>query len=146
MAQTQKPDFVFWRNGRVYLNRQGSQFSRLLAAEVCAPAVVMPDTPCSEVVRRVLATHSIRQFPIHFPNGASPCTITFQLDSTTAVTFLGGGGRKRKKCVPLQAFGKKFHICTRNKSRAQCKYYLVLLLVCRYCILSVGVSLMSGKM
>ena len=27
-----------------------SQFSRLLAAEVCASAVVMLDTPCSEVV------------------------------------------------------------------------------------------------
>ena len=28
----------------------GRQFGRLLAAEVCAPAVVMLDTPCSEVV------------------------------------------------------------------------------------------------
>ena len=36
MAHTQKPDFVFRRNGRVHLNRQvGRQFSRLLAAEVC---------------------------------------------------------------------------------------------------------------
>jgi len=41
MAHTQKPDFVFRRNGRVHLNRQGSHFSRLLAAEVCASAVVM---------------------------------------------------------------------------------------------------------
>jgi hypothetical protein len=31
-------------------NRRGRQFSRLLAAEVCASAVVMLDTPCSEVV------------------------------------------------------------------------------------------------
>jgi len=46
----------------------GCQFSQLLAAEVCASAVVMLDTPCSEVVRRVLATHSIRQFPLHFPS------------------------------------------------------------------------------
>jgi hypothetical protein len=45
----------------------GRQFSRLLAAEVCASAVVMLDTPCSEVVWRVLATHSIRQLPLHFP-------------------------------------------------------------------------------
>jgi hypothetical protein len=30
--------------------RGGGQFSRLLAAEVCASAVVMLDTPCSEVV------------------------------------------------------------------------------------------------
>jgi hypothetical protein len=31
---------------------------------------------------RVLATHSIRQFPLHFPSHASPCAVTFQLDST----------------------------------------------------------------
>jgi len=59
------------------------QFSRLLAAEVCASAVLMLDTPCSEVVWRVLATHFIRQFPFHFPSRASPCAITFHLDSTS---------------------------------------------------------------
>jgi hypothetical protein len=68
MAHAQKPDFVFRRNGRVHLNQRGRQFSRLLAAEVCASALVMLDTPCSEVVWRVLATHSIRQFPLHFPS------------------------------------------------------------------------------
>jgi hypothetical protein len=81
MAQAQEPDFVFRRNGRVHLNRRGRQFGRLLAAEVCASEVVMLDTSCSEVVWRVLATHSIRQFPLHFPSLASPCTITVQLDS-----------------------------------------------------------------
>jgi len=50
MAHAQKPDFVFRRNGRVHLNRRGRQFSRLLAAEVWASAVVMLDTPFSEVV------------------------------------------------------------------------------------------------
>jgi len=67
MAHAQKPDLVYQRNGRVHLNRRGRQFSRLLAAEVCASAVVMLDTPRSEVVWRVLATHSIRQFHLHFP-------------------------------------------------------------------------------
>jgi len=43
-------DFVFRRNGRVHLNRRGSQFSQLLAAELCASALVMLDTPRSEVV------------------------------------------------------------------------------------------------
>jgi hypothetical protein len=81
MAHALKADFVFRRNGRVHLNQQGRQFSRLLAAELCALAVVMLDTPCSEVVWRVLATYSIRQFPLHFPSRASPCAITFQLDS-----------------------------------------------------------------
>jgi len=81
MAHTQKLDFVFRRNGRIRLNRQGRQFSWLLAAEVCASAVVMLDTPCSMLLWRVLASHSIRQFPLHFPSHASPCAITFQLDS-----------------------------------------------------------------
>jgi len=84
MARAQKPDFVFRQNGRVHLNRRRGQFSRLMTAEVCASAVVMLDTPCSEVVWRALATHSIRQFPLHFPSRTSPCGITFQLDSTTA--------------------------------------------------------------
>jgi hypothetical protein len=82
MAHAQKPNFVFQQNGQVRLNRREHQFSRLLAAEVCASAVVMLDTPCSEIVWRVLATHSIRQFPLHFPTHASPCAITFQTQST----------------------------------------------------------------
>ena len=88
MAHAQKPDFVFRRNGRVHLIRQGRQFVRLLAAEVCASAVVMLDTPCSEVVWRVLATHSIRQFPLHFPSRTSPCAITYQLDSNNPTVTL----------------------------------------------------------
>jgi len=46
MAHTQKPDLVFQRNGRVHLYRRGCQFSWLLAAEVCASAVIMLDRPC----------------------------------------------------------------------------------------------------
>jgi len=77
MAHVQKPDFVFRRNGRVHLNRWGRQFSRLLAAEVCALAVVMLDTPSS----------AIRQFPLHFPSRALLCAITFQLDCTSVITL-----------------------------------------------------------
>jgi len=86
MAHAQKLDFVFRRNGRIHLNLWGRQFSRLLAAEVCASAVVMLDTTYSEVVWRVLAIHSIRQFPSQFPSRASPCVTIFQLDSTTHLT------------------------------------------------------------
>ena len=50
--------------------------------EVCASAVVMLDTPCSEVVWRVLSTHSIRQFPLYLPSRTSPCAITSQLEFT----------------------------------------------------------------
>jgi hypothetical protein len=83
MAHTQKPDFFFRRKFRVHLNRRGRQVIRLLAAQVCASAVVMLDTPCSEVVWRVLATHCIRQFPLYFPSRASPFAIRFQTHSTS---------------------------------------------------------------
>ena len=98
MVHAQKTDFVFRRNGRVHLNRRGRQFSRLLAAEVCASAVVMLDTPCSEVVWRVLATHCIRQFPLHFPYRASPCAITFQLKSITA----SGSNLQQRSCQNVE--------------------------------------------
>ena len=83
MAHAQKPDFVFRRNGTSPFKSAGErQFSRLLAAEVCASAVVMLDTTYSEVVWRVLATHCTRQFPLHFPSLALPCAFTFHLEST----------------------------------------------------------------
>jgi len=41
MVHAQKPDFVFRRNGRVYLIWRGRQFSRLLAVEVCASAFIV---------------------------------------------------------------------------------------------------------
>jgi len=46
----QKPDFLFRRNGRVHFNWRGRQFSRLLAAEMRASALVMLDAPHSEVL------------------------------------------------------------------------------------------------
>jgi len=67
MAHAQKPDFVFRRNGRIHLNRRGRQFSRLLAAEVCASAAVMLDTPCSEVVWEYWLPTSFASFPFTSP-------------------------------------------------------------------------------
>jgi hypothetical protein len=112
MAQAQKTYFVIRRNGRVHLNRQGRQFIRLLAAEVCASAVLMLDTPCSEVVWRVLATHSIRQYPLYFPSRASPCVTTFQLESTK---FIHQGELEPGTCA-LQFFSRCiFHIIAYDK-------------------------------
>ena len=88
MAHAQKPDFIFRRKEWVHLNRRGRQFSRLLAAQVCASAVVMLDTPCSEVVWRLPATHSIRQFPVHFPSRASQRAITFQMEPISRLWML----------------------------------------------------------
>jgi len=99
MAQAQKTVFVFRRNGRVHLIRRGRQFSRLLPAEVCASTVVMLDTPCSEVVWRVLATHSIRQFPLHFPSRA-PSHFNWSLHRTTGIILLlrSAGGPQNFVC------------------------------------------------
>jgi len=86
MAYAQKPDFVFRRKGQVYLNRRGNQFSRLLVGELCTSTCRVCTARailCSAVMWRLLATHSIRQFPLNFSSRASPCAITFQTQSTT---------------------------------------------------------------
>ena len=67
MAHAQKPDFVFPRNGRVHLNGWGHQFSQLLAAEVCASAWVMVDTPRSEVAWEYWLPTSFASFPFTSP-------------------------------------------------------------------------------
>ena len=81
MAHAQKPDLVFQGNGRVHLNRRGCQFSRLLAVEECGSA----GSDCIDRVptysARLLATHSIRIFPLHFSSRASPCAIRFRTSS-----------------------------------------------------------------
>jgi hypothetical protein len=107
MAHAQKPDFILlllkcdgtFAETRFRLSAKRTspfnsavwrQFSRLPAGEVCASMVVMLDTPCSEVVWRVLVTHSIRQFHLHFLSRASPCAITFQLDSNKWLALRSG--------------------------------------------------------
>jgi len=89
MAHAQKPDLVFQRNGRFHLNRRGCQLSRMLAAEECGSA----DSNCIDRVptysARLLATHSIRIFTLHFPSRASPCANTFRTRYTwSCFTFV----------------------------------------------------------
>ena len=38
---------------------------------------------------RILTTHSIRQFPLHFPSHASSCATRFRTNSTSRVLFWG---------------------------------------------------------
>jgi hypothetical protein len=74
------------RNGRVHLNRRGRQFSRLLTGELCTSACRVCTARvslCSAVTWRLLITHSILLFLLHFSSRASPCAITFQMQSTT---------------------------------------------------------------
>jgi len=63
----------------------GSVQSTTGSQGVCISGVML-DTPCSEVVWRVLATHSIWQFPLHFPSHASSYAIRFQLSSNKKCT------------------------------------------------------------
>ena len=67
MSHAQKPHFVFPRNGQFHLNRWGRQFSRLLAAEVCASASVMMDRPRSEVAREYWLPTPFASFPFTSP-------------------------------------------------------------------------------
>jgi hypothetical protein len=65
MAHAQKPDFVFRRNGRVYLNRQGGrQFSRLLAAEVCASTLIVGSNAEYTMFR---GSEKSTGYPLHSP-------------------------------------------------------------------------------
>ena len=82
MAHAQKPNFVFPRNGRVHSNRWGRQFSRLLAAEVCASALVMLDIPRSGVAWEYWLPTPFASFPFTSPSRASPCATRFRTSST----------------------------------------------------------------
>jgi len=83
MAHAQKPDFVFRRKWRVYLNRRGRQFSRLIAARVVR--ISGSNTGYTMFRGTVKNTGYPLHLPVplHFPLRASPCAPTFQLQSTT---------------------------------------------------------------
>jgi hypothetical protein len=135
MAHAQKSDFVFRRNGRVHLNRRGRQFRRLPAAEFCAVAFIVGSNAGYTMFRgSVKATLSIRQFPLHFPSRASPCAITFQLDSIllfawtqvcVGVLFAHHGTPNLKNLLSYfnTARSKKFRIVTVCKDRL-CRYWI----------------------
>jgi hypothetical protein len=74
MTHVQQPDFVFWLNGRVHLNRRGNHFTQLLAGELCTSACrvcTAHASLCSAVMWRLLVTHSIPLFPLHFSSCVS---------------------------------------------------------------------------
>jgi len=100
MAHAQKPDLVFQRNGRVHLYRRGCQFSRLLAVEVCASAVVMLDRTCYVTVPDCWLPTPFASFPFTSP----PMRHRVQSDSVSTLTSniiqsvcLVGKGRLKEK-------------------------------------------------
>jgi len=73
MAHAQKPGFVSRRKERVHLNRQGRQFSRLLAAEVCASAFMVGSNGGYTMFR---GSVKCTGYPLHSPVSTSlplPC-------------------------------------------------------------------------
>jgi hypothetical protein len=107
MERAQKSDFVFRRKGRVHLNQRGRQFSRLLAAEMCATAVVVLDTPCSEVVWSVLDTHSIR----FSPSLPLPCVTVCHHVSTGVYNPKTGRNEFQKTTKYLNQFRNESRTC-----------------------------------
>ena len=113
MAHAQKPDFVSLRSGRVHLNPWGRQFSRLLAAEVCASAVVMLDRPRSEVAWAYWLPTPFAEFPLHFHSRASPCATRFRTSSNktyTNINILSLFIHKPPKCNILSTFHLQIYL------------------------------------
>ena len=90
MAHAQKPDFIFRRKGRVHLNREGRQFSRLLAAEVCAFALVMLHTQCSEGFWEYWLPTPLASFPLISPHVRHRVPSGFNRSLPLVTTLLQG--------------------------------------------------------
>jgi hypothetical protein len=83
MAHAQKPDFVFWRNGRVHLNRRVASVQSTTGSRgVCISGTNAGYTMFLGSVKST--GYSNRHYLLHFLSHTSPCAITFQLDSTSA--------------------------------------------------------------
>jgi len=110
IAHAQKPDFVFRRNGRVHLNRRGRQFSRLMASEVCASALIVGSNAGYTMFRGSVEGIG---YPLHSPISPSlplPCAATvchhisaglYRYTSTYFshdASLCLGGSRQTKQC------------------------------------------------
>jgi hypothetical protein len=67
MARAQKADIFFRRNGRVHLNRQGSSVQSTAGSRGVRISVSNAGYTTFRGSEGYLATHSTRQFPLHFP-------------------------------------------------------------------------------
>jgi len=84
MAQAQKPDFDFQRNGGVHLNRRGASVQSITGSR----SVRISGSNAGYTMFRgsVKGTGYLLHTPVFpsLPLPASPCAITFQLDSTSS--------------------------------------------------------------
>jgi hypothetical protein len=113
MAHAQKPDFVFRRNGRVHLNRQGRQFSRLPAGELCTSACRVLYCSC----KPVFCSHvTLTGDPLHSlvsPSLLLPCVTVCH--HTSNAVYIPGNTASR------QTDGHRFHKL--NVNREMCDHF-----------------------
>jgi hypothetical protein len=88
MAHAQRPDFISRRNGRVHLNRQGASVQSTSGNR----DMRISGSNAGYIMFRGSVKSSgyplhLPVPPLHFPSLASPCAITFQLDSTTKLSL-----------------------------------------------------------
>jgi hypothetical protein len=96
MVHAQKPYFVFRaKRTSPFKSAGGRQFSRLLAVEVCASAVVMLDTPCSE------GSVKSTGYPLHFPITSPP--VGHRVPSHINWTLLSEAWRSTKRISRTEA-------------------------------------------
>jgi hypothetical protein len=88
MAYAQKPDFVFPRNGRVHLNRWWASVQSTAGSRGVRISLSNAGYTTFRGGGWVLTTHSIRQFPLHFPTRASPCATRFRTSFTTPLKVI----------------------------------------------------------
>jgi len=83
MAHAQKEYFVFWRNGRVHLNRPGASVQSTTGSS--GVRISGSNAGCPMFLGSVKSTGNPLHSPVSpsLPLPASPCAITFQLESTT---------------------------------------------------------------
>ena len=110
---TRRNQISSFPNGRVYLNRWGRQFSRLLEAEVCASAWVMLDRPRSQVAWEYWLPTPFASFPFTSPpvrhlvppgseRALPSAVLTVIFQGVTAVLLSLGSCRwMTVKCTPV---------------------------------------------
>jgi hypothetical protein len=95
MAHAQKPDFVFRRNGRIHLNRLGASVQSTTGRRD------VRISGCNAGYTMFRGSVKSTGYPLHSPVSpplllpCTPCTITFQLDSTVK--------REELVLIPLQS-------------------------------------------
>jgi len=83
MAHALKPFFIFRRKRTSPFQSPGASVQSTAGGRGVRNSVSNAGHTTFQGSVRVVATQSIRQFPLHFPSRASPCAIRFQTHSNS---------------------------------------------------------------